>query len=223
MMSEFIFILLIVICLYSMSVIHKYYDKKAFYVFTTIASIASLIMSFKLVKVFGININMSIVFNTVLIFILYYFVTKYNHKETNRLIFLDIISILLANIFLITTAVAVPSVYDRFNIYYQHLVFDNLVVMLLYPISTLVSLLLSRYCMIELSSDKNRRVFKTILTMLGITFIYNLLFVYFSYAFLINFSDALVVALDNYLVQAIMMIVFIFVLNKIFKVKKVKE
>ena len=54
-------------------------------------------------------------------------------------------------------------------------------------------------------------------------FIDTFIFIYFSYAILIRFDISLVFSLDNYLVKTMIMILFILISSRIFKVKKVKE
>ncbi|UKI27447.1 MAG: hypothetical protein L6V91_02130 [Bacilli bacterium] len=53
-------------------------------------------------------------------------------------------------------------------------------------------------------------------------FIYSFIFIYFSYAVLIRFNKALLIAVENYFISSIIMIMYMFIINKIFNVKKVK-
>ena len=48
------------------------------------------------------------------------------------------------------------------------------------------------------------------------------IFVYFSYAFIIRFDIAMKIAIDNYLIKVIVMLVYVLIVNKLFMVRKVK-
>ena len=61
-----------------------------------------------------------------------------------------------------------------------------------------------------------------IIAIIGIMFIYSFIFIYFSYAVLIRFNKALLIAVENYFISSIIMIMYMFIINKIFNVKKVK-
>ena len=60
-MSIVIFLLLICICLGLIYIVHRYFDKHEFYILAIIYSVLSFIMSFKLVNIFGIDINLGII------------------------------------------------------------------------------------------------------------------------------------------------------------------
>ncbi len=62
-MSIVIFLLLICICLGLIYIVHRYFDKHEFYILAIIYSVLSFIMSFKLVNIFGIDINLGIIFS----------------------------------------------------------------------------------------------------------------------------------------------------------------
>ena len=108
------------------------------------------------------------------------------------------------------------------GIFYQNIVFDNLPIFVLYPISLTITMFLSEYCFRELKKEEKKELLKTILTIFGIIFIDSCIFIYFSYAFIIKFDTSLVIALDNYLVKVGIMIIYILIVNKLFMVRKVK-
>lgn len=221
-MEVIVFLLLIAICLGLVYLVHKYLGKEQFYLLGIIYSVLSFLMSFKLVNILGININTNIIFSSGLLLILYYFVNRYNAREAKKFIFTIIISSLVCMCFFMLTGFMVPSIYDKMSTFYQNLVFNNLVIVILYPISLSGTMFLSEYCFRELEIDKKNRTLKTIFTVLGITFIDIAIFIYFSYSFIIRFDTAMKIAIDNYLVKACIMILYMFVVNKLFMVKKVK-
>ena len=221
-MGIVIFLLLVCICLGLIYIVHKYFDKHEFYILAIIYSILSFIMSFKLVNIFGIDINLGIIFSSGLLVILYYFVNRYGKGEDKKLITTIGISTLLFGIVLILNTLIVPSLNDENSIIYQDLIFSNMPILILYPISLVGTLLLGNYTFNELKKENNKRIIKTILTIIGILFADVFVFMYFSYAFIIRFDTSMMITLGNYLVKTVITVVYILIINKIFGVKKVK-
>jgi len=92
----------------------------------------------------------------------------------------------------------------------------------LYPIANFITLFLSSYCFKELKKENTNKMLKTLFTLVGLVFIDVLIFVYFIYAFLIRFDTAVTIALGNCFVKIIIMFIYMFIVNKLFIVKKVK-
>lgn len=221
-MSIVIFLLLISICLGLIYLVHKYLGKSEFYILAIIYSILSFIMSFKLVNIFGVDINLSIIFSSGLLVILYYFINRYGKGEDKKLITTIGISTILFGIILILNTIIVPSLSDKNSIIYQSLIFDNIPILILYPISLIGTLIFSSYIFNELKKEDSYRLVKTLLTVVGIVFADVFIFIYFSYAFIIKFDTSIMIALGNYLFKTIIVIIYILIINKIFDVKKVK-
>ena len=65
-MSEFVFLLLVGICIGFIYIVHKYFSKSEFYLLGIIYTIISFLMSFKLINIFkyvkniSFNINLNI-------------------------------------------------------------------------------------------------------------------------------------------------------------------
>lgn len=218
-MSIVIFLLLICICLGLIYIVHRYFDKHEFYILAIIYSVLSFIMSFKLVNIFGIDINLGIIFSSGLLVILYYFVNRYGKGEDKKLIITIGVSTILLGIILLLNTFIVPSLGDKNSIIYQELILNNMPILILYPISLIGTLLFSSYTFSEL---KNKRLIKTILTVVGILFADVFVFIYFSYAFIIKFDTSMMITLSNYLVKSIVTVIYLLVVNKMFEVKKVK-
>ena len=72
--GEVLFLLFIVICIGLIYIVHKYFGKYEFYFLGVIYTVISFLMSFKLINIFGLNINPSIIFSSGLLAILYYFI-----------------------------------------------------------------------------------------------------------------------------------------------------
>ena len=196
-MSIVIFLLLICICLGLIYIVHRYFDKHEFYILAIIYSVLSFIMSFKLVNIFGIDINLGIIFSSGLLVILYYFVNRYGKGEDKKLIITIGVSTILLGIILLLNTFIVPSLGDKSSIIYQELILNNMPILILYPISLIGTLLFSSYTFSELKKEN-------------------------SNAFIIRFDTSMMITLSNYLVKSIVTVIYLLVVNKMFEVKKVK-
>lgn len=221
-MSILVFVLLICICLGLIYIVHKYYGKNEFYILAIIYSVLSFIMSFKLVKIWGIDINLGIIFSSGLIAILYYFINRYGKGEDKKLITLMGVSTLLFGIILLLNSFIVPSLSDSNSIIYQELIFDNMPILILYPISLIGTMILSRYTFGELKNEDSKKLIKTIFTIIGVLFADVFVFIYFSYAFIIRFNTSMMITLGNYLVKCVISVGLVLIVNRLFEVKKVK-
>ena len=80
-MSLSIFLLLIAVCLGLIYMVHKYSGKEQFYMLGIIYSVISFVLSFKLINIFGVDINTGLIFSSGILVMLYYFVNRYSEKE----------------------------------------------------------------------------------------------------------------------------------------------
>jgi len=221
-MSIGIFLLLMAICLGTIYLVHKYFGKEQFYLLGVIYSVVSFILSFKLVNVFGVNINANIIFSSGILLILYYFVNRFSEKESRKFMITILFTSLMCMCFFMLTAFMIPSIYDKMSVFYQSLILDNLAIVILYPISLAITMFLSEYCFKELKNEDRKKIIKLLLTIFGIIFIETAIFIYFSYAFIIRFDTAIQIAIDNYLVKVGIMTIYTLIVNKLFAVRKVK-
>ena len=220
-LSELVFLLLIILCVFFIFIGHRYFSKKEFYLLGIIYTIISFLMSFKLISVFGMSINAGIIFTSGIYMLIYYFIKKYDIKEYKRFILVIVITSLVFDMFLLSTSYMIPSIYDEMASLYQGLVFDNLIIFILFPVVTCVIAYLIGYSFSNLMGEEKRNL-KLIIAIIGIMFIDCFLFIYFSYAVLIRFDNAIVIAIENYFVKSIIMVLYMFLVNRIIDVKKVK-
>ena len=100
-------------------------------------------MSFKLVNVFGLDINPSIIFSSGILIILYYFINRYDIKEYKKLIMLISATSIICGIYLLSNSFMVPSIYDKGSLLYKNIILDNLVILIVFPISLLITFILN--------------------------------------------------------------------------------
>ena len=217
-----IFLLLIAICIGLIYIVHKYFGKHEFYLLAVVYSIISFILSFKLLTIFGLNINLGTIFSSGLLILMYYFVNRFSSSEIKKYIMVVMASIIFCIMILLLGTVMVPSIYDDNLVLFKDLIYDNLAIVILYPISLLITLLLSSYAFRELKEVNKNKDLKTLLAIVGIVFVNAFVFIYFSYAIIIKFDRSLLIFMDNYFIDAIIMVIFYLLINEIMRVKKVK-
>lgn len=221
-MEILVLLLLISMCIGLVYIVHKYFGKEQFYLLGIIYSVLSFVMSFKTTNILGVNINTNIIFSSGLLIILYYFVKRFSEKESRKFIMTAILSSVLCICFLMITVFMTPSIYDKMSAFYQSIILDNLVIVILYPISLSITMFLGEYCFRELEKEEKNKNIKTLFTILGILFIDAAIFSYFSYAFIIQFDTAIGMAIEHYLVKTGIMVIYMLIVNKLFMVRKVK-
>lgn len=221
-MSILVFILLFIIMIGLIYLVHRYLSKSELYLLALIYGIISFIMSFKMINIFGIYVNGSIIFNTGLIMILYYFINKYNEKEIKRLIISIILSICFIDVLVLINGLIEPSLYNNNYAYFRDMVVNNYMIFILYPIFTFISLFLYTYLFKEIKKIKEDKDLKILLPILGLTFIDIFIFVFLTNIIKFRFGISFMIALGNYIVKSFIMIGSIFLIDRIVKIKKVK-
>lgn len=221
-MSEFIFLLFMIICFGSLYIVHKYFGKHVFYLISVVYSILSFLFSFKLVKVFGMDINISIIFSVGILYILYYFVNRYGKDDIKKIIIVDMTSIITCELLVIATSLLIPSISSDVTLLFQNLFFENWPIFVFYPLSFMIMLILGSYSFKELKTVEKSKKLIAILTIVGVLFVDVFIFMYFSYAIIINFNDSILITIGNYFIKTIIAIIAYFYINIIMGLKKVK-
>lgn len=225
-MSVFVFLLLMVICLGFIYLVHRYFGKNEFYLLAIVYAVISFVMSFKIVYVLGISINLGIIFSSSLVVILYYFFRRYGDDDAKRVSIIMIISTVICALFMMINVFMSASLYDEMSSYYQDLILNNLAIVILYPLALTTTLFLTRYSFNELlqGNDKSKydRICKICLVLIVISLINSGIFIYFSYAIIIRFDIAMGICLSNYMIKSLIMIIYFLVVDRLFMIKKVK-
>lgn len=221
-MSMMLFILLTIICVGLIYLVHRYYGKYELYLLNILYSVLSFLLSFKLVKIAGLNINLGIIFNAGIIILLYYFINRFSKSDTKKFVIMSIMTTISCIVIFSIISFMEPSLYDNNISLFNSLMFDNILLLILYPIGLTITLLISTYAFSELKKVQKKKVLKTILALIGIVFVDVFIFIYFTYVTISKYGNSLLITLDNYIFKAIIIIIMYFCILKILKVKKVK-
>lgn len=222
-MNGVIFLLLLLICIGLIYIVHRHFGKHEFYLLSVIYSIMSFVMSFKMVKILGLNINMEIIFSGGIIELLHYFVNKYNDSESKKFIVTIMISTISCIVIMLLCSMMIPSIYDENIVLFKNLLFDNYAILIFYPIGLLSTLLFANFSFKGLKKIEGNKNINAIISIIGIAFINVFVGIYFSSAINNGFRNSHFIAIDNYFIMTIIMIGMYFLVNKIIKVKKVNS
>ena len=100
-MSEIILIVLIILTMTITYCLYQLLDKRGLYFSLVIMNLVAFVLSFKIIYLFKININIGLVPLIASLSIIYIFITKYGYKETKNLILISLYSNITAGIMLI--------------------------------------------------------------------------------------------------------------------------
>ena len=90
MNSIIIVLLLILVSLLLIYSMYKIYDKRGLYFSLVIMNIMSFILSFKIIKIFSLNINLGLIPMISIFTIIYIIITKYSIKDKKTILSLSL-------------------------------------------------------------------------------------------------------------------------------------
>ena len=146
MNSIIIVLLLILVSLLLIYSMYKIYDKRGLYFSLVIMNIMSFILSFKIIKIFSLNINLGLIPMISIFTIIYIIITKYSIKDKKNILSLSLYTNIITSILILITNYFIPTVSETISISIKGTFEYNYKILILYPII----ILLSQYIIIKL-------------------------------------------------------------------------
>ena len=115
-MNEFILIIILFITMFTTYLLYKIYEKRGLFFAIVFQNIISFILSFKIVTILKLNINLGIVSILSVLTIMYLFMIKYGKKEINELIKISLYTNVLIAIFLTMINYFIPTLTETISI-----------------------------------------------------------------------------------------------------------
>lgn len=221
-MNEIMFVLLYFFIIGFIYIAHRYFGKFEFFLLGILYSIISFVMCFKLITIVGLNVNVGIVFNSFVVGVLYYFINNFDIEDNKKYIFYVMVSTVSCIILLLLGSLMFPSIYDENIVLFKNLIFDNLCIILMYPVSLFMTLILSSYIFGDVKNATRYRTLKLIAYLVSIVLVDVFIGTYLSYSLYVGFDNSSTIAIDNYFVKSIIMIITCLLISRIAKIKKVK-
>lgn len=222
MNSIIIVLLLILVSLLLIYSMYKIYDKRGLYFSLIIMNIMSFILSFKIIKIFSLNINLGLIPMISIFTIIYIIITKYSIKDKKTILSLSLYTNIITSILILITNYFIPTVSETISISIKGTFEYNYKILILYPIT----ILLSQYIIIKLFNYlkelQSNIIINITLTYITTGLVYTLVFYLIAYINLIDIKNTIFMGVSSFLIGIIITLLNTLIIDLIFK-KKVKK
>lgn len=222
MNSIIIVLLLILVSLLLIYSMYKIYDKRGLYFSLVIMNIMSFILSFKIIKIFSLNINLGLIPMISIFTIIYIIITKYSIKDKKTILSLSLYTNIITSILILITNYFIPTVSETISISIKGTFEYNYKILILYPII----ILLSQYTIIKLFNYlkelQSNIIINITLTYITTGLVYTLVFYLIAYINLIDIKNTIFMGVSSFLIGIIITLLNTLIIDLIFK-KKVKK
>ena len=222
MNSIIIVLLLILVSLLLIYSMYKIYDKICLYFSLVIMNIMSFILSFKIIKIFSLNINLGLIPMISIFTIIYIIITKYSIKDKKTILSLSLYTNIITSILILITNYFIPTVSETISISIKGTFEYNYKILILYPII----ILLSQYIIIKLFNYlkelQSNIIINITLTYITTGLVYTLVFYLIAYINLIDIKNTIFMGVSSFLIGIIITLLNTLIIDLIFK-KKVKK
>ena len=222
MNSIIIVLLLILVSLLLIYSMYKIYDKRGLYFSLVIMNIMSFILSFIIIKIFSLNINLGLIPMISIFTIIYIIITKYSIKDKKTILSLSLYTNIITSILILITNYFIPTVSETISISIKGTFEYNYKILILYPIT----ILLSQYIIIKLFNYlkelQSNIIINITLTYITTGLVYTLVFYLIAYINLIDIKNTIFMGVSSFLIGIIITLLNTLIIDLIFK-KKVKK
>ena len=219
-MSEVITIFLILLSQLTIFCLYKLFDKKGIYYGIVLLNIITFILSFKIVLILKMNVNLGIITLITIFFLLYIFIIKYGYKEAYNILKISIISSAFMAILLGITNYFIPSTTETISINITNSIGYNYKILIAYPIINV----LSEYIIIKLyrflNSIHENNTTCIILTYIITSIVYTIVFSITSYIGVLTIKESIFIGLSSYIIGLVLTFISLIYI-KIMSSKKV--
>ena len=220
-MNEIILMILICITLITTYLLYRIFDKRGLYFSLVTLTITTFILSFKIVEVFKMNINLGIVPFVGTLSIYYLFMIKYGIKEIKELQKISLYTSILTAIFLVIMNYFIPAITETISINIKDAFIYNYKMLIIFPIIMLISQFVITKLYIFVNNIQNNKVICIILTYIITALLYTVLFYLIVYIKLLSIKDSIYIGISTYIIGLIITSINILFIYYVSKDKKV--
>ena len=221
-MDLMLIILMIALSIFFMFVSTFLLEKNGIKNIYLIYNVIAFVLSFKILKVFEINISASIVLSSLFISLTYFVIEKTTPKEYKDIIFETLIINLTVGLMMFISSLYVGTIEDNTTIHMNNIFLDNYKILISYPIVTTITQVLTLLIYNNIKVDKLSTISRIIITNLNIIMIDSILFFITSYIFKIKFNQIIILIISNYLIKVLITSLYTPFINYMISKKKVK-
>ena len=220
-MNELLFIIIILLTLLTIFCLSKLYGKQGLTYSLIVLDIISFILSFKIIEVFRLNINLGIVTYISTLSIIYIYTIKYGSKETKKNEKICLYTNIIIAFLLLIMNYIIPAITETISINIQGTFEYNYKILIIFPIIMFLSQYLITKVYIFVSEIQSNIPICIILTYIITALVYIIIFYILCYIKVLSISDSLYIGLSTYIVGLIITIINIVFINYIVNSKKV--
>lgn len=220
-MNELIFLILIGITIFTTYILYKIFDKRGLYFSLVILNIITFILSFKIIEILKLNINLGIVPFVGTLSIFYIFIIKYGNKEIKELQKISLFVNIIAAIFLVIMNYFIPAITETISINIKDTFIYNYKILFIYPIIMFLSQYLTVKLCIFVSNIQNNKAICILLTYIITALLYTVINYVISYVKIIAIKDSIYIGVSTYIIGLVITTIYIIFIHYVFKSKKV--
>ena len=220
-MNELLFKIIILLTLLTIFCLSKLYGKQGLIFALIVLDIISFLLSFKIIEVFRLNINLGIVPYIGTLSIIYIYLIKYGPKEIKKNEMICLYTNIMLALLLVIMNYMIPSITETVSINIQGTFEYNYKILIIFP----TMMFLSQYIITKLynfvSQIQSNIPICIILTYIITALVYIIIFYILCYIKVLSISDSLYIGLSTYIVGLIITIINIVFISYIVNSKKV--
>ena len=221
-MNFIIYLCILIICIFSIYLSKKILGKTGITIVFITSSLLSLLLSFKYIMLSTINVNANSITYVTMFTSLYLLLESINKEEVKKIVNLNFLLTIFSAILLYIMSYHVQSLTDSISINMKNVFIDNYRILIVYPLSTLISnyLLIGMYKKIRKLYDIP--FITTVTTYLSIGLVEGILF-YLSVYYNVLIPKVIIkLLLSSYMIRLIVTIIYSIFLTLLTS-KKVKK
>lgn len=222
-MNEFILIIILFITMFTTYLLYKIYEKRGLFFAIVFQNIISFILSFKIVTILKLNINLGIVSILSVLTIMYLFMIKYGKKEINELIKISLYTNVLIAIFLTMINYFIPTLTETISINIKDTFISNYKILIAYPIVMLISQIIVTKLYLFVNKLQSSKIICIALTHIITALLYTIIFYVVGYIKVLSIKEAVYIGISTYIIGLIIMGINIVFINVLIKDKKVTK
>ena len=212
-MNEIIILINIIITGMLLLTMYHFYEKKGLYIFLIIVTILSYLTSFGVSTIIGTDINTSILFFPYILLTEYLIISKYPKEKHNKLKNYISLTTLITLITLLIICIYNPIETSIHSLDLKKIFLDNYIILWVYPLSIVLTIILSEKIIPYLKKIYNNKFITQIL-----------IYVILSPISLITmFAYSPLIAIKTYMLGLILTAINVPLINYILTKKKVTE
>lgn len=185
-MIEIIILINIIVCVFFVSTMHHFYEKKGLYLSITTLSLISYLASFKITSLLGSNINTSIIIYPIILEIIYILKKKHPLEKKTKVRNYTIVTFISATIYIILSCLYNPIETNLYALDMEKTFLNNYVLLITYPLMHIISLELSTKLLPKLDKMYENKFITIMINYLIVSLISVVLMINISYIGLLN-------------------------------------